>query len=100
MMTTDMRSKSNLFWIDVEMTGLDIVNDHILEISSLVTDKDLNIIAEGPSLVIHQSDEILASMNEWCKKQHALSGLTDEVKASTISLEEAEEATVNFLDQY
>ena len=65
-----------LVWIDLEMTGLDPETDHIIEIASLITDGDLNIIAEGPEIVIHQSDEVLDGMNEWCVKQHGESGLT------------------------
>jgi oligoribonuclease len=95
-----MKNRTNLVWIDLEMTGLEVTQDKILEIAAVVTDKDLQIIAEGPSLVIHQSDEILESMNEWCKKQHALSGLTQEVRNSIISLEEAEQDVYNFVNTY
>ncbi len=66
----------NLVWIDLEMTGLDTVNDQIIEIATVVTDKDLNILAEGPELAIHQSEEILAGMDEWNTRQHGESGLT------------------------
>lgn len=89
-----------LVWIDLEMTGLDPENDHIIEIASLITDGDLNIIAEGPEIVIHQSDEVLAGMNEWCVKQHGESGLTEKVRASEISLKEAEKLTQKFIRKY
>merc|ERR1712051_749065 len=82
---------SNLVWVDCEMTGLDPNKDHLLEIAVIVTDKDLNILAEGPNLVIHQSEEILNSMNEWCVKQFSgESGLTAKVRKSTTTLEDAE----------
>jgi oligoribonuclease len=95
-----MKNRFNLVWIDLEMTGLNVAEDCILEIAAVITDKDLNLIAEGPSLVIHQSDEILESMNDWCKKQHALSGLTQDVKNSTISLEDAEKQVYDFVKTY
>lgn len=61
---------SKIVWIDMEMTGLDSKNDKILEVACIVTDKDLNVIAEGPNLVVHQPDHVLSSMNEWCVEQH------------------------------
>jgi len=82
------------------MTGLDPVKDHILEIATVVTDDELNIIAEGPNLVIHQSNEILAEMNEWCQQQHNKTGLVKDVQASEISLEEAEQLTLEFLHEH
>ena len=95
-----MDKKLNLVWIDLEMTGLDPETDHILEIASLVTDGDLNIIAEGPEIIIHQPEEIIAGMNEWCVKQHGESGLTEKVRSSTISLEEAEKQTLKFIKKH
>ena len=91
---------TNLIWIDLEMTGLDTVNDKIIEIATIVTDADLNILAEGPSLVIHQPDAVMDNMNEWCVKQHGQSGLTARVKASTLSIEDAEQQTLAFLREY
>ncbi len=91
---------NRLIWIDLEMTGLDPVNDKILEIATIITDDELNIIAEGPHLVIHQTDTVLESMNEWCQVQHTLSGLTDAVKASKMSQAEAEDRTLHFLQKY
>ena len=79
------------------MTGLNPETDHIIEIASLVTDGDLNILEEGPEIIIHQPDEILDGMNEWCVKQHGESGLTQRVRESEISLAEAEEMTLNFI---
>lgn len=87
-------------WIDLEMTGLDPDTCHILEIASVVTNSDLEVLGEGPDLVVHQPDEILSSMNEWCQVHHAESGLTDRVKASAISLERAEALTLEFLSRH
>lgn len=95
-----LHNNNRLIWIDLEMTGLDPLQDKILEIATLVTDDQLNIIAEGPNLVIHQSNEVLEAMNEWCQVQHAKSGLIDAVKSSTISQEQAEQETLEFLKLY
>ena len=65
-----MKDKSNLIWIDLEMTGLDTQRDYIIEIASIVTDKNLNILAEGPNLVIHQLDEVMNNIDEWNTRQH------------------------------
>jgi oligoribonuclease len=90
----------NLIWIDLEMTGLDTFNDQIIEIATIVTDKNLNILAEGPMLAIHQSDEMLGGMDDWNQKQHGESGLIERVQASTLDEVEAEEQTLAFLRQY
>lgn len=90
----------NLIWIDLEMTGLDTQNDSIIEIATIVTDAQLNILAEGPMLAIHCSDEKLSAMDEWNTKQHGGSGLTARVKASQITLAEAEQQTIEFLSNY
>ncbi|MCY0988857.1 oligoribonuclease [Nannocystis sp. ILAH1] len=79
-----------LVWIDLEMSGLDPDHCQILEIAAIITDGDLNIVAEGPDLVIHQPDAVLDAMDEWCTRQHGNSGLTAAVKASTVALAEAE----------
>lgn len=89
-----------LVWIDLEMTGLEPETCHIIEIASVITDSALNVIAEGPDIVIYQPDEILAGMNEWCQQHHADSGLTAQVQASTISLSESETQTLAFLQQH
>ncbi|MBV8661016.1 MAG: oligoribonuclease [Candidatus Dependentiae bacterium] len=91
---------NRLIWIDLEMTGLDPINDKILEIATIVTDDDLNIIAEGPNLIIHQSDEVLESMNEWCQIQHKKSGLIDAVRASVVCEEQAAFETLQFLQDH
>lgn len=90
----------NLIWIDLEMTGLDPDNDRVIEIATIVTDKWLTILAEGPVLAIHQSDEMLAGMDEWNTKQHGQSGLTQRVKDSHIDEAQAAEQTIEFLSEY
>jgi oligoribonuclease len=88
---------SNLIWIDLEMTGLDTVNDRIIEVATIVTDKYLNELAEGPVFAIAQSQEIMAGMDEWNTRQHGESGLTNRVLTGGVSLEVAEQATLDFL---
>lgn len=73
---------NNLIWIDLEMSGLEPETDRVLEIATLVTDKELNIIGEGPVIAIHQSDEVLAAMDDWNQQHHGASGLIERVKAS------------------
>lgn len=89
-----------IFWVDLEMTGLDPRTDRIIEIASLITDTALNIVAEGPELAIHISDAALENMNDWCKVQHGKSGLTERVRASTITVKEAEARTLDFLHRH
>ncbi len=93
-------SNDNLIWIDLEMTGLDTQHDDIIEIATIVTDKDLNTLAEGPVLAIHQPDSVLDKMDEWNQRQHGMSGLIARVKSSTISMAEAEQQTLDFLANY
>lgn len=94
-------TQKNMFvWIDLEMTGLNVGRDVILEIATLVTDSDLTIIHEGPSLVVHQSDETLATMIPLVKDLHEKSGLTKAVRASTVTLRQAEEQTLAFIKQF
>ncbi len=96
---SDNRSH-RLVWIDLEMTGLDVATCSIIEIASIVTDADLNIIAEGPQLVIHQPEALLEAMDEWNTSHHSASGLTQAVQTSTITLGEAESQTLDFLRQH
>lgn len=93
-------SAENLVWLDLEMTGLDPDTDRILEIATLVTDKQLNILAEGPVMAIHQNDAVLSSMGEWCTRQHGQSGLRQRVCNSRITEVEAERTTLEFLRQH
>ena len=86
-----------LVWMDLEMTGLDHTSDVIVEIATIVTDDDLTIVAEGPDLVIHQPDEVLARMDPFVVDMHTRSGLLDAIKASTITLDEAGAATLEFI---
>lgn len=90
----------NLIWIDLEMTGLNTNTDYIIEIATIVTDAHLNILAEGPVLAIHQSDEILAMMDSWNQRQHSGSGLIERIKVSKTTEAEAEALTLAFLQQY
>ncbi len=94
------KSKKNLIWIDLEMTGLDTDNDYIIEIATIVTDGELNILAEGPMIAIHQPDEILEAMDEWNTRQHGGSGLTERVRNTRVTEAEAEQQTLDFLKQY
>ena len=95
-----MNKKTNLIWIDLEMTGLVPEKDIIIEIATVVTDAYLNVLAEGPSLAIHQDNKHLDSMDEWNTRQHTQSGLVQRVKESEISLNEAEKQTLDFLIKY
>ena len=91
---------SNLIWIDLEMTGLDTANDRIIEVATIVTDKFLNELAEGPVFAIAQSQQTMDAMDEWNTRQHGESGLTERVLSSSVSLAEAERATVDFLGSW
>lgn len=90
----------NLIWLDMEMTGLDPDNDRIIEVAVVVTDMQLNVLAEGPVFAIHQPDEIMDKMDAWNKGTHGRSGLIDRVKASTVSEADAEKELIAFLKQY
>lgn len=91
---------NRIVWIDMEMTGLNVDEDKIMEIACLVTDSDLNIIAETPEIVINQSKEILENMSEWCINQHGKTGLTEACLNSKVTLEEAENSILSFLQKY
>lgn len=95
-----MNRRENLIWIDLEMTGLNPDKDRIIEIATVVTDKELTVLAEGPVCAIHQSDDVLAGMDDWNTRQHAMSGLADRVRASTTTEREAEQETLAFLRRH
>ena len=95
-----MYSEQNLIWIDLEMTGLDTDNDLIIEIATIVTDSQLNILAQGPELAIHQTDAVMAGMDEWNTRQHGGSGLTQRVRDSRVTEAQAEAQTIEFLQKW
>ena len=92
--------KNRLVWIDLEMTGLDPNRERIIEVATLVTDAELNVIAEGPVIAVSQPDGLLEAMDEWCTRTHGESGLTARVKASAIDTAEAERRTLEFLREH
>jgi len=93
-------SKQHLVWMDLEMTGLDPEQDTIIEIATIITDNNMNILDEGPSLAIHQPDHLLDGMDEWNTKHHGASGLTARVKKSELNMRDAECETLAFIKQY
>jgi len=95
-----MQSASNLIWVDMEMTGLNPDRDAIIEIATIVTDAELNTLAEGPVIAVHQSDERLDAMDTWNTTHHTRSGLVDRVKASRYDEARAEDETLAFLEQW
>lgn len=97
-MNTD--SKNRLIWIDLEMTGLEVEKERIIEIAVIVTDSQLNIIAESPDLVIHQPESVLAAMDDWNRQHHGDSGLTDQVRQSTLDEATCEKEILDFLSQH
>ena len=94
------QAEQKLVWMDLEMTGLNPDKDLILEIATIITGPDLEIIAHGPQLVINQSEDVLKGMNEWNTNHHTKSGLIDKVMASTVTTEQAEQKTLAFIQQY
>ncbi len=99
-MKSNIKSEYNLIWLDLEMTGLDIGSDTIIEIATVVTDSQLNVLAEGPVMAVYVDQEKLDSMDEWCTVHHGNSGLTKRVQESQITLREAELTTIEFLKQW
>lgn len=94
------QDQMNLIWLDMEMTGLNPETDRIIEVAMIVTDSQLNVVAESPVLVIHQPDEVLDGMDDWNKNTHGKSGLIEKVKASTLGEAEAEQMLLDFMAQY
>ncbi|GFR41432.1 hypothetical protein Agub_g2120, partial [Astrephomene gubernaculifera] len=92
--------RNPLCWIDLEMTGLDIEKDTIIEVACIMTDGDLKIQVQGPEAAIHQDDSVLASMNDWCKEHHGKSGLTQRVRDSKRTMAEVEEELLGFISQH
>jgi len=95
-----MDRTKNLIWVDLEMTGLDPEDHVILEIAAIITDSQLNVVENGPVLVIHQSEENLKKMNEWSREAHSSSGLLDLVRASNISVKDAEKEMIQFFKKH
>ena len=95
-----VQGSQNLIWIDLEMTGLNPETDLIIEIATVITDKDLNILAQGPALAVNQPDSALSAMDDWNRKHHGESGLIDRVRASMISTSDAEQLTLDFINQW
>ena len=95
-----MQNEQNLIWIDLEMTGLDTDNDVIIEIATVVTDSNLNTLAEGPVIAIFQAPEVLNAMDDWNTNQHGKSGLISRIQQSTYSVEQAEQTTLDFLKEW
>ena len=91
---------NNLVWMDLEMTGLNPEHDRIIEMATIITDRELKVIAEGPVIVVHQSQELLDGMDEWNTRTHGKTGLTDEVKRSRITERQAEIETLDFIQRY
>jgi oligoribonuclease len=99
-MSGNMDPAEHLVWIDLEMTGLDPDSDRIIEVATIVTNRDLDVLAEGPVLAIHQPDEVLERMDAWNRTTHGESGLLARVRSSTVTEQEAEQATLAFLSRH
>jgi oligoribonuclease len=100
MKTSATPNSEHLVWMDLEMTGLDPDADTILEMAILITDADLNVVAEGPSIAVHHDEAVLSSMNDWCKSHHGASGLTARVRQSTIDMADAEAMALDFVRRH
>nr|XP_022910903.1 probable oligoribonuclease [Onthophagus taurus] len=99
--TKNMDLETNrIVWIDMEMTGLDVEKDKVLEIACLITDGDLNTVAEGPDIIIHHGNNVLSNMNDWSKRQHEKTGLTEASRKSNIPIEVAEKQLMDFIKKY
>jgi len=94
------QSRNALIWIDMEMTGLSPDTDRVIEIATIVTDNELNILAEGPVLAVHQSESVLAAMDDWNQRTHKATGLIERVRASTVDEASAERETIEFLQRF
>ena len=92
--------EQRMFWIDLEMTGLDIEKESIIEIATIITDSELNILAQGPNLAIKVSEELIEGMDEWNTTHHHQSGLVDRIRSVGVSIEEAQQQTIEFLQQW
>jgi len=90
----------NIVWVDLEMTGLDVNKEVIIEMACIVTDKNLNTLEEGLNIIVHQPDHFLDNMGEWCKKHHGESGLTQSVKDSKVSLSDCEETMLTYIQKH
>ena len=95
-----MKDQNNLCWLDMEMTGLDPHHDKIIEIAMIITDKDLNILAQSPVYAIHQSDDVLNNMNQWCITTHARTGLTERVRQSQYTEKQVENELLAFMQTW
>src|SRR5689334_3206455 len=93
-------AKNALIWIDLEMTGLSPETDRIIEIATIVTDSELNILAEGPVIAVYQTESALAAMDDWNQRTHKATGLIERVRASHVNEAQAEQATLDFLKQH
>jgi len=99
-MEGENEKSDNIVWVDCEMSGLDPKTDALLEVAVVITDKNMNVLCIGPNIVIHQNEDVLRNMNQWCIEHHGMSGLTQQVRESTITLKEAERQIVRVVKQW